>query len=212
MPYNQSDSIVSKEIVDELATRDHQLAVVIGRVGSCRLERGVQGYPALVHSVIGQQLSSSYARAIRTRLAAQLNNDDIRPDAILKARIDGLREAGMSRIKAQCVCSLAEHVLSGEIDFSKLEAMEDEDIVKLLTRVKGIGRWTAEMFLMFSLGRLDILPLGDQSIRSSIMSIYGLTSEGFRSQAKLIGEKWRPYRTVASWYLYRYFDLDVFDK
>ena len=118
----------------------------------------------------------------------------------------------MSRVKAQCLHSLAEHVQAGKIDFSKLEIIDNEEIIRVLTQVKGIGRWTAEMFLMFSLGRLDVFPIDDQSIRSSMMSIYGLTKETFKSQAGVISDEWRPYRTVASWYLYRYLDLDSTTK
>ncbi len=208
MPYYQLDSIDLEAVVNTLATRDHQLATVIGMVGPCSLERGVQGFPSLVYSIIGQQLSNNSARAIRTRLEILLENDGLTPEGILKTSVGDLRGVGMSWIKAQCVHSLAKLVLTGEIDFSKLELLEDEEIVKVLTQVKGIGRWTAEMFLMFSLGRLDIFPIDDQSIRSSMMRVYELTNENFRSQTRVIADKWRPYRTVASWYLYRYLDLD----
>jgi len=198
-----------KEIVSTLATRDHRLASVISTVGPCNLERGVQGFPSLVYSIIGQQLSNNSARAIRDRLEILLKNDGFSPEGILKTSVDGLRGVGMSWGKAQCLHSLAELVSTGEIDFSKIETLEDEEIVRILTQVKGIGRWTAEMFLMFSLGRLDVFPINDQSIRSSLMSMYELTNETFRSQAGVIADKWRPYRTVASWYLYRYIDLDI---
>lgn len=212
MFYYQQDSVDLEEIVNTLATRDHQLATVISMVGPCKLERGVQGFPALVHSIIGQQLSDSSARAIHTRLATLLKDDGIHPEGILRATIERLRKAGMSQMKAQCLYSLAEHVLADKIDFSKLEAMEDEEIVRVLTQVKGIGRWTAEMFLMFSLGRLDIFPIDDKSIQSSLMHMYNLTTNNYKTQAELIGEKWRPYRTIASWYLYRYLDLGSTNK
>ncbi|MFC1916785.1 DNA-3-methyladenine glycosylase family protein [Chloroflexota bacterium] len=162
-----------------------------------------------MYSIIGQQLSNSSARAIRTRLEILLEDDGFSPEDILKTSVDGLRRVGMSWGKAQCLHSLAELVSAGEIDFSKLETLEDEEVVRVLTRVKGIGRWTAEMFLMFSLGRLDVFPIDDQSIRSSMMHVYELTNENFRSQAGVIADKWRPYRTVASWYLYRHLDLNI---
>ncbi len=212
MYYYGQDSIDLEEIVNSLAARDHQLAAVMSMVGPCKLERGVQGFLALVHSIIGQQLSNNSARAIRTRVHALLGNDGIHPEGILGASVETLREAGMSRMKAQCLHSLAEHVLTGEVDFSKLETMEDEEIVRMLTQVKGIGRWTAEMFLMFSLGRLDVFPIDDKSIQSSMMRVYNLTNESFRSRAGVISDEWRPHRTVASWYLYRYLDLGSTNK
>lgn len=198
-----------EEIVSTLVTRDHQLATVISMVGPCRLERGVQGFPSLVYSIVGQQLSSSSARAIRTRLEILLENDGFSSEGILKTSVDDLREVGMSWVKAKCLHRLAKLVSTGEINFSNLELLEDEEVVKVLTQVKGIGRWTAEMFLMFSLGRLDVFPIDDQSIRSSLKRLYNLTNEDFRSQARVIADRWRPYRTVASWYLYRYLDLDI---
>jgi DNA-3-methyladenine glycosylase II len=206
MLLNSSDI---EEIVSMLATLDQKLGTVIKMVGPCKLERGAQGFPALVYSIIGQQLSNSSASAIRTRLEILLGNDGISPASILKTGVDSLRSVGMSWVKAQCLHSLAEPVLADEINFSKLELLEDEEVVKILTQVKGIGRWTAEMFLMFSLGRADVFPIDDQSIRSSMMRVYELSNENFRSQAKVISDNWRPYRTVASWYLYRYLDLNL---
>jgi len=212
MPHYQLDSINLKEIVDTLATRDHQLAIIISMVGPCRFERGVGGFPSLVHSIIGQQLSNSASRAIRIRLDALLENDGIHPEGILRASIETLQKAGLSQMKAKCLRNLAELVLGGELNLSKLEAMKDEEVVRVLTQVKGIGRWTAEMFLMFSLGRLDVFPIGDKSIQSSMIHVYDLTNESFRSQAGMISDKWCPYRTIASWYLYRYLDLDSSNK
>ncbi len=209
MPYYHLNSIDLEVVANTLATRDHELANVISMVGPCRLQRGVQGFSALVHSIIGQQLSNSSARAIRTRLEILLEDDGLSPESIMKTSVDSLRGVGMSWVKAQCLHSLAELVLADEINFPKLELMEDEEIVRVLTQVKGIGRWTAEMFLMFSLGRIDIFPIDDQSIRSSMVRVYELTNDNFRSQAEMIADKWRPYRTIASWYLYRYLDLDI---
>ncbi len=209
MPYHHLNSIDLEAVADMLATRDHQLATVINMVGSCQLQRGAQGFSALVHSIVGQQLSNSSARAIHTRLATSLKDGGINPEGILATSVESLRIAGMSQMKAECLRSLAEHVSTGEIDFSKLETLEDEEVVRVLTHVKGIGRWTAEMFLMFSLGRLDVFPIDDQSIRSSLKRLYDLTNESLKSQVWAISDKWRPYRSIATWYLYRYLDLDI---
>ncbi len=196
-----------KEAVTRLRAGDSKLAGVINSVGPCTFERGAQGFPFLVNSIIGQQLSSSSARAIRTRLEAFLGDGEINPEVILATNVEGLREVGMSWAKAGCLHGLAEMVSTGEIDFPGFETMEDDEVVKSLTRVKGIGRWTAEMFLMFSLGRPDVFPVDDQSIRSAVMRLYDLTKDTFKTESALISDNWRPYRTIASWYLYRYLDL-----
>ena len=192
--------------VSSLKERDTQLAKIIDAVGSCRLERGAQGFIALVYSIIGQQLSNSSAKAIRSRFDA-LFDDNINPQLLMEIGYEELRRVGMSRMKAECLQSLAEHVLAGDINFSELEGMGDEEIIKALTQIKGVGRWTAEMYLIFSLGRLDIFPIDDLSIRTSMARVYNMTGGSLKSQAEMIAGKWRPYRTVASWYLYRYLDL-----
>ncbi len=113
----------------------------------------------------------------------------------------------MSWAKAKCLRSLAEHVLAGDIDFDGFDAEDDETIIEKLTGVKGIGRWTAEMYLMFSLGRLDVFPVDDGSIRTAMRQVYGIPQSGFVTRARKTAERWRPFRSVASWYLYRYLDL-----
>ncbi|MBQ03117.1 DNA-3-methyladenine glycosylase [Candidatus Bathyarchaeota archaeon] len=193
--------------VIKLKKRAPKLAEVIARIGPCRLECREQGLAALVYSVIGQQLSNSSARAIRSRFDSLFENDGIEPRRLAGTSEEELRKTGLSLAKGRCLRSLAQHVLSGKINFLKLEAIDDEAVISTLTQVKGIGRWTAEMYLMFSLGRLDVFPIDDLAIRTAMSRIYGLPETGFLALARQTAEQWRPYRTIACWYLYRYLDM-----
>ena len=196
-----------KTVVSKLGKRDPILAEVIDQIGPCRLENRAQGLNALVYSVIGQQLSNSSARAIRSRFDILFENDGIDPQRLAETSEKELRKTGLSLAKARCLRSLAEHVLSDKINFLKLEAIDDEAVISTLTQVKGIGRWTAEMYLMFSLRRLDVFPIDDLAIRTAMSRIYGLPETNFTALAKQTAEQWRPYRTIACWYLYRYLDM-----
>ena len=207
MYVNQPNPTEIKAAVSILKKRDPRLAEVIDQIGPCRLERRTQGLTALIYSVIGQQLSNSSARAIRSRFDILFENDGIDSQRLAGTSEEELRKAGLSLAKARCLRSLAEHVLSDKINFLKLEAIDDEAVISILTQVKGIGRWTAEMYLMFSLRRLDVFPIDDLSIRTAMFRIYGLSKTSFISQARQTAEQWRPYRTIACWYLYRYLDM-----
>ncbi len=195
------------EAVNHLRAGDPRLAAVIDRVGPCLLERRAQGITALVYSVAGQQLSGRSARAIRSRLDVLFGNNGISPEQLASTGEEALRTTGLSRMKIKCLHSLADHVLAGTIDFQKLETMDDEAIITVLSRVKGIGRWTAEMYLIFALLRPDVFPIDDFAIRTAMTSLYGLPKTDFNAQARQIAESWRPFRTVACWYLYRYLGI-----
>ena len=206
MYINQPNPTDIQVAVSELGKRDPRLAEVIDQIGPCRLKRGAQGLAALVYSVIGQQLSNSSARAIRSRFDVLFEDDGIDPQRLAGTSEEELRKTGISLAKTRCLRSLAEHVLSDKINFLRLEAIDDEAVISALTQVKGIGRWTAEMYLMFSLGRLDVFPIDDLSIRTAMLRVYGLPETGFIALATQTAEQWRPYRTIACWYLYRYLD------
>ncbi len=207
MYINQPNPTDIEAVVSILKKRDPVLAEVIEQIGPCRLERHTQGLTTLVYSVIGQQLSNSSARAIRSRFDILFENDGINPQSLTGTSEEELRKTGLSLAKARCLRSLAEHVLSDKINFLKLEAIDDEAVISTLTQVKGIGRWTAEMYLMFSLRRLDVFPIDDLAIRTAMSRVYGLSQTGFIAQARQTAEQWRPYRTIACWYLYRYLDM-----
>jgi DNA-3-methyladenine glycosylase II len=192
--------------VRELKKRDSVLAAIIEQVGPCRLKRGEQGLAALAFSIAGQQLSGYAARAIRSRLQALFGNDGIEPEQLAKTSEEELRGTGISWAKARCLRSLADHVLSGNIDFDEFDSQDDEDIIRTLTQVKGIGRWTAEMYLMFSLNRPDVFPIDDLSLRTAMRKVYALAGDNYQKQACQIADGWRPYRSVACWYLYAHLD------
>jgi DNA-3-methyladenine glycosylase II len=161
-------------------------------------------YAALVRSIAGQQLSGSSARAIWGRLLERFGGRPPTPQEILAADSDELRvAAGFSHAKIAALRSLAEHVVSGELDLDDMDSRDDSEIVRQLVAVRGIGQWTADLFLMFSLERPDVLPAGDLGIRNAARQAYGLAQRPSPAQLEAMGEVWRPYRTRASLYLWR---------
>lgn len=190
-----------------LKQADPILAVLIERVGDCRLNHHQQTGDllfALAESIIFQQLSGKAAGTIHRRFL-QLYPDQTFPTAedILNTPDEVLRSAGVSRSKAMYLKDLARKVLEGLPTLEELEVMEDEAIIQTLTQVKGIGRWTVQMLLMFRLHRWDVLPVDDLGIRSGIRKIYGLSELPDKKTVERIGEPWKPYRSIASWYLWR---------
>jgi DNA-3-methyladenine glycosylase II len=161
-------------------------------------------YGALVRSITGQQLSVLAARAIYGRLTARFGDRAPTPAEILADEPEELRAAaGLSRAKVGFLRSLAEHVISGELELERLDDLPDEEVVAELVAVKGIGLWTAQMFLMFHLGRPDVLPVGDLGIRRAIERAYGLDGLPDPAAMEPIAEPWRPHRTLACRYLWR---------
>ncbi len=161
-------------------------------------------YGALVRAIVGQQLSVRAARAIYGRLLARFSDRPPTPAEILADDPEELRAAaGLSRAKVTYLRSLAEHVLSGELELDRLDQLGDEEVVAELTAVKGIGLWSAQMFLMFHLDRPDVLPVGDLGIRRAIERAYQLPELPQAAQMEGIAEPWRPYRTLACRYLWR---------
>jgi DNA-3-methyladenine glycosylase II len=164
-------------------------------------------YGALLRSIVGQQLSTKAARAIYTRLTDRFGGRTPTPAEVLAEDPDELRAAaGLSRAKVGFLRSLAEHVLDGSLELERLDSLPDEEVIAELVAVRGLGTWTAHMFLMFHLGRPDVLAVGDLGIRRAVMLRYGL--EGLPGPAELtaIGEPWRPHRTLACLYLWRSLD------
>jgi DNA-3-methyladenine glycosylase II len=161
-------------------------------------------YGALVRAIVGQQLSVAAARAIYGRLTARFSNRPPTPAEILADDPEELRAAaGLSRAKVSFLRSLAEHVISGELVLERLDALSDEDVIAELVAVKGLGIWTAHMFLMFQLERPDVLPVGDLGIRRAIERAYGLQELPDAATIEKIAEPWRPQRTLACRYLWR---------
>ena len=161
-------------------------------------------YGALVRSITGQQLSVLAARAIYGRLTDRFGGRPPTPQEILADEPEELRAAaGLSRAKVSYLRSLAEHVISGELELERLDDLSDEEVIAELVAVKGLGLWTAQMFLMFHLDRPDVLPTGDLGIRRAMERAYGLDGLPDPATMERIAEPWRPFRTLASRYLWR---------
>lgn len=187
-----------------LSESDPRLAAIIRQIGPCRLTEGQAGFVSLANAIVSQQLSGYAYRAIRYRLEALFDGGVINAVQLIGLSDDDLRSTGLSFRKVEYIRGLASQVSTGEIDLEKIETMDDEAVIETLTRVRGIGRWTVEMYLMFSLNRLDVFPIDDLGIRTAMKELYGLEKDDYASRAREIAENWRPYRSVASWYLYAY--------
>lgn len=194
-----------------LRTADPLLGSVIERVGTCRLEQVQQSGDllySLSRSIIYQQLSTKAATTIHQRFL-QLYGDKslLSPTAILDTPDEVLRQAGLSRQKTIYLKDLAQHILTELPTVEELQHLEDETIIQTLTKVKGVGRWTVQMLLIFRLHRWDVLPVDDLGVRSGIRRLYGLEELPKKSEVEEIGRKWKPYCTIASWYLWRSLEI-----
>lgn len=186
-----------------LSSVDPIMAGAIERVGPCILEPNSDIFEALVDAIISQQISVRAADAIMARLRAATPGGLIAPDALIQLDHEALRAAGLSTPKARYIRDLTERVASGQLPLSHLPELDDEAVIAHLTAVKGIGRWTAEMILIFALGRLDVLPIDDLGFAEGVREAYQLAERPTRSDLLARGETWRPYRTIATWYMWR---------
>jgi len=194
-----------KDAILHLKRRDPVLAGIIDRVGDYRIQFRDPVFETLVRSIVYQQLSGRVASVIYGRLSAAVAGK-ITPGSILKLRPARMRKLGLSTQKTAYIRDLARHTRDGAVVFEELPALSDSDVIERLTRVKGIGVWTAHMFLIFALQRTDILPVGDLGIRSAMRQAYGLPEMPRPDQMEEIASRWRPYCSVASWYLWRSLD------
>jgi DNA-3-methyladenine glycosylase II len=184
---------------------DPVLAEIIARVGPCRIQQRRTGthYDALVRSIVFQQLSGKAAGTIHRRFSELYPGKRIRAESVLKSSDEQLRSAGLSRQKIGYLRDLSARVVDRSLPLAHLGRLPDESIIEHLVQVKGIGRWTVQMFLMFRLGRPDVLPELDLGVQNAIQRAYGLKKRPSPKDVLAIGEKWRPYASVASWYLWR---------
>jgi DNA-3-methyladenine glycosylase II len=187
-----------------LRRRDPVLGGVIRRVGACTLRPRGDPYRSLLQSVIHQQLAGSAARAIAGRLRSRFDGRYPAPARLLAAPDAELRAAGLSRQKIATIKAVARAFDDRTLSNRRLHAMEAAEVVEAVTRIKGIGEWTAHMLLMFSLGHPDVLPVGDYGVRKGAMSLYDLPELPKPKDLEAVAERWRPYRSVASWYLWRH--------
>jgi len=185
------------------------LAQVIGEVGPCTLELRTDGthFDALIRSIVYQQLSGKAAATIHGRVRAMFESGTPLPQQIAAAQHDALRKAGLSNQKAGYLRNLAEHSLNGSLPVESLHELSDQDIIDALTQVKGIGRWSAQMFLMFRLGRPDVLPDLDLGVQKGIQRAYRMRKLPSPKKVLETGSKWAPYRTIGSWYMWRVLEL-----
>jgi DNA-3-methyladenine glycosylase II len=191
--------------VRHLKKVDPVLARVIESVGPCRIRIAAEGthFQALTRSIVFQQLSGKAAATIFGRLNALYPDNAPTPDTILATSDEQLRAAGLSRQKIGYLRDLASKVATGALPLDDVHTMDDDDLIAHLVQVKGIGRWTAQMFLMFRLGRLDVLPDLDLGIQNAIKRAYRKRKRPTPEQVRRIGAKWAPHSTVACWYLWR---------
>jgi DNA-3-methyladenine glycosylase II len=190
-----------------LRAKDPVLARIISEVGPCRLQRrrGMSDFAYLTRAILAQQISVAAARSIAARLNARFGTP-LHPAAVLAAREAELRGLGLSRQKAAYLHDLAAHVADG-LPLARLPRLPDERVIEALTVVKGIGRWTAEMYLMFRLGRPDVLPTDDLGLRAAMKRAYGMRSLPKPDRMRRIAAAWQPFRTVGCWYLWRSLEL-----
>ncbi|MBW5448149.1 DNA-3-methyladenine glycosylase 2 family protein [Cohnella sp. CFH 77786] len=193
-----------------LSARDDRLAWLIGRVGELTIKLNPDPFESLALSIVGQQLSVKAAAVIKGRVR-QLA-PEFTPEALLALDADTLRGAGLSRAKVVSIRDLSARTLCRELDLDRLESMENEEIIQMVSAVKGIGRWTAEMFLMFCLGRPDVLSVGDFGLQRSCKWLYGMEERPDKKYLEQHGHKWSPYRSAASFYLWEAINRGIINE
>jgi DNA-3-methyladenine glycosylase II len=194
----------AKEAVNFLRSSDPVLARIIAQVGALEMAYRRERFQALVRAIIFQQLAGRAALAIYGRFVEIVGGGRFpTPAQVIAAPDEDMRRAGLSRGKMAYIRDLAGHVRDGTLNFRKFARMGDEDIIAELVRIRGIGRWTAEMFLMFNLRRPDVLPVDDLGFRSAVAKAYRMSELPGAKELKVMGERWRPYRSAAVWYFWQ---------
>jgi DNA-3-methyladenine glycosylase II len=192
----------TSEALAHLAAADPVLARLIAGYGVITRDRDRPRFYGLVRAILGQQISVKAASAIDARLRTLFPAGHVDPDGLLALSDEALRGVGLSAAKTRYLRDLAARVASGSLDLSQIHELDDETIIAKLIEVSGIGRWTAEMFLMFSLGRDDVLSVGDLGVRQAIGRLYGFEREATPAECRTVAEPWRPYRSIATFYLW----------
>jgi len=206
------DDAVSPAFWDEacrhLAKRDRVMKKLIPRFGEARLRTRGDAYTTLARSIVGQQISVKAAQSVWDRFTASVGGASLRldPAAVVTREVPQLREAGLSARKAEYLLDLSRHFLDGRVHVDQWAGMDDESIINELVDIRGIGRWTAEMFLIFHLMRPNVLPLDDLGLVKGISVNYFSGEPVSRAEARELGEAWAPFRSVATWYIWRSLD------
>lgn len=191
--------------LDHLSDNDPIMAALIDQYPAPSFIAHTNYHQALVESIIGQQLSVKAAAAIRDRFVGLFDDVFPTPEQIITVDVEVYRSIGLSRPKARYIIDLAEHVIDGRVRFDHLDALSNQEVIDELTAVKGIGAWTVHMFLMFCMGRLDVLPVGDLGIRNAIEKNYELDFVGASGAVENVAKhySWHPYESIASYYLWQ---------
>ena len=197
-----------RHAVRHLKKSDPTLCAIIERVGPFRMQYRDPSFEALARSIVFQQLNGKAARTIFDRLVAAAGGQ-ITPESILKLTEAQMRAAGLSKQKLSYVRDLARRSHSGEVDFAALDSLTDEEVIATLTKVKGIGEWTAHVFLMFALRRPNVLPTGDFGVRTAIRKAYRKRKLPTPAVIQKLAKNWHPYCSVAAWYLWRSLDVEI---
>jgi DNA-3-methyladenine glycosylase II len=201
-----------RRVVSHLKKSDPVLAAIIERVGRPVVQPRPATFWALARSIVFQQLNGKAAKTIFDRLE-QAAGGELTPASLLALSEEQMRAVGLSKQKASYLRDLAQKTHAGELDFAALPAMSDEEIIERLTRIKGIGVWTAQMFLMFALQRPNVMPTADYGLRAAIKKAYRMRNLPTPKRMLKLAENWRPYCTIACWYLWRSLDVTtVADK
>jgi len=195
-----------RKAVNHLKKCDPVLCAIIERVGPCRMEYGVPEFCSVAEAIVYQQLNGKAAVTIFKRFAA-LAGEPLTPEGILKLSDEQLRSVGLSKQKSAYLKDLAAKTAAGLLDFSRLPELTDEQVIQHLTQVKGVGVWTAHMFLMFSLRRPNVLPTGDYGVQVAIRKHYRKRKLPKPKDMEKIAKAWEPYRSVACWYMWRSLDI-----
>ena len=195
-----------RKAINHLKKSDPVLSVIIERVGACRMEFSLPEFHSLAEAIVYQQLNGKAAVTIFKRFAA-LVGEPVTPEGILKGTDAQLRSVGLSKQKSSYLKDMAQRAVRGDLDFSRLPEMSDDEVIKHLTQVKGVGVWTAHMFLIFTLRRPNVLPTGDYGIQMAIKKHYKKRKMPKPEQMAKIAKAWEPYRSVACWYLWRSLDI-----
>jgi DNA-3-methyladenine glycosylase II len=195
-----------RKAVNHLKKSDPILRAIIERVGPCRMEFGAPEFSSLAESIVYQQLNGTAAATIFNRFAA-LAGEPLTPEGILKLSDEQLRSVGLSKQKSAYLKDLSAKAAAGVLDFARLPDLSDDEVIEHLTQVKGIGVWTAHMFLMFSLRRPNVLPTGDYGVQVAIKKHYRKRKLPKPKEMEKIARAWEPYRSVACWYMWRSLDI-----
>ena len=199
----------STDALEHLTRCDPVLAAIIDRVGPPAISYREPTFATLVRAIVFQQLNGKAARTIWQRLVDVVGGEPLTPHAVRRLRLPTLRRVGLSRQKATYVRELARHAADGSLDFGALPAMSDDEVIAALTRVKGIGIWSAQMFLIFALRRPNVLPVGDYGVRAAIKRLYRRRKLPSPREMEKLARPWRPYCSAACWYLWRSQDVTL---